>query len=437
MDGSATTPPRLSPDRAPTARRPGAVREGPAIVGQCPGLRRVLAAADRIAPTAMSVLVTGETGTGKEGLARRLHDASGRKGAFVVVNCASLPPELVESELFGHARGAFTGAVGDKRGLVLDANGGTLFLDEIGELTMEVQAKLLRLLQEKEIRPLGGRQVIKVDVRVVAATWRDLRVRVAEGAFREDLLYRLAVFELALPPLRERGDDVLLLARHVVDCFARQLGIGRRSLARSAGAALRGHEWKGNVRELQAVLARAAVLGDGRTITGADIQGALPVGPAAEAKVEQRLLALIGSAGEVTMGQILIALRVPRTTAWRAVTELVGTGKIVATGATKGRRYMLAVVVERTTPVAARDARWDAVLRIVGAEGKVNRQRVVEALTIPERTAGRLLAAMAEATALSARGGGRSLTYTAGGTCQPRNAVTVRRLGPAFDPGSG
>ena len=419
MDGSATTTPCPTPDRATTARRLDSMRGEPAIVGQCPGLRRVLAAADRIAPTAMSVLVTGETGTGKEGLARRLHDASGRKGAFVVVNCASLPPELVESELFGHARGAFTGAVGDKRGLVLDANGGTLFLDEIGELTMEVQAKLLRLLQEKEIRPLGGRQVLKVDVRVVAATWRDLRARVAEGAFRDDLLYRLAVFELALPPLRERGDDVLLLARHVVDGFARQVGIGRRSLARSAGAALRGHGWKGNVRELQAVLARAAVLGDGRTITGADIRGALSAAPAAEASVEERLLTLIGSAGEVTMGQIRVALRVPRTTAWRAVMELVGAGKIAAMGATKGRRYAVPVVVEPTATALARDARWDAVLGILATEGRVNRQRVVEALMLSERTAGRLLAAMAHCGVLLADGSGRSQRYSAGLAATP------------------
>ncbi|MDQ8165477.1 MAG: sigma-54 dependent transcriptional regulator [Gemmatimonadota bacterium] len=385
MDGSATTTPCPTPERATTARRPDSVRGEPAIVGQCPGLRRVLAAADRIAPTAMSVLVTGETGTGKEGLARRLHDMSGRKGAFVVVNCASLPPELVESELFGHARGAFTGAVGDKRGLVLDANGGTLFLDEIGELTMEVQAKLLRLLQEKEIRPLGGRQVIKVDVRVVAATWRDLRARVADGAFREDLLYRLAVFELALPPLRERGDDVLLLARHVVDGFVRQPGIGRRSLARSAGAALRGHEWKGNVRELQAVLARAAVLGDGRTITGADIRAALPVAPAAEASVDERLLTLIGSAGEVTMGQIMVALRVPRTTAWRVVTGLVAGGKVAATGTTKGRKYSTAATVALPAPASTADPRWDLILALVRAEGRVNRQGVVERLGLPER----------------------------------------------------
>jgi transcriptional regulator with GAF, ATPase, and Fis domain len=384
------------------------VRAPGEIIGQSPGLLRVLAATDRIAPTALSVLVTGETGTGKEGLARRLHDKSGRTGAFVVVNCASLPPELVESELFGHERGAFTGAVGAKRGLVLEADGGTLFLDEVGELPMEVQAKLLRLLQEREVRPLGGQRLIKVDVRVVAATWRDLRARIAEGAFREDLLYRLAVFELALPPLRERGDDVLLLARHVVEGFARQPGIGRRTLGRSAGAALRGHEWRGNVRELQAVLSRAAVLGDGRTINGADIRSALPAVAPAEGSVDERLLALVGSAGEVTMGQVMAALRVPRTTAWRAMAALVESGRVEAVGETKGRRYRVAGAKAVLVDV---EPRWEQVLAVARREGMVTRRRVVEVLGVPERTAGRLLAAMAMGGVLAQKGCGRALAY--------------------------
>lgn len=406
MDSSGST--SSVPTRAPTASRPDSVGAGPPIIGQSPCLLRVLAAADRIAPTGMSVLVTGETGTGKEGLARRLHDASRRTGPFVVVNCASLPPDLVESELFGHERGAFTGAVAPRKGLVLEASGGTLFLDEVGELPMEVQAKLLRLLQEREVRPLGGQRVIKVDVRVVAATWRDLRVRVAEGAFREDLLYRLAVFELALPPLRERGDDVLLLARHVVDGFARQPGIDRRDLGRSAGAALRGHEWRGNVRELQAVLARAAVLGDGRTINGADIRSALPAAPVAATSVDERLLALLGSAGEVTMGQVMAALRVPRTTAWRAMAALVESGKVEAVGETKGRRYRVAMApAERCRP----DPRWEQVLGIARREGHVTRHRVIEVLGVPERTAGRALAKAAAAGHLHPSGSGRGVVY--------------------------
>jgi transcriptional regulator with GAF, ATPase, and Fis domain len=399
---------------APAARFSSARAPSEAIIGQCPGLRRVLAAADKIAPTTMSVLVAGETGTGKEGLARRLHDASKRTGPFVVVNCASLPPELVESELFGHERGAFTGAVAPRKGLVLEASGGTLFLDEVGELPMDVQAKLLRLLQEKEVRPLGGQRVVKVDVRVVAATWRDLRARVVEGAFREDLFYRLATFELALPPLRERGDDVLLLARHIVDGFARQPGIGRRTLARTAGSALRAHEWRGNVRELQTVLARAAVLGDGRAITGADIRAALPAAKCEELSVEERVLALITSAGEVAVGQVMAALRVPRTSAWRALAALVEAGRIEAVGATRGRRYRLAAREAEAVPVAAEDPRWGQVLEIVRREGKVTRQRVVELLGVSESTAGRVLGEMAGGRALRLLGSGRGAAYAPG-----------------------
>ncbi len=391
------------------------------IIGQCPGLRRVLAAADKIAPTTMSVLVAGETGTGKEGLARRLHDASKRTGPFVVVNCASLPPELVESELFGHERGAFTGAVAPRKGLVLEASCGTLFLDEVGELPMDVQAKLLRLLQEKEVRPLGGQRVVKVDVRVVAATWRDLRARVAAGAFREDLFYRLATFELALPPLRERGDDVLLLSRHIVDGFARQPGIGRRTLARTAGAALRAHEWRGNVRELQTVLARAAVLGDGRVITGADIRAALPPAKSEEASVEERVLALVTSAGEVAVGQVMAALRVPRTTAWRALAALVGAGKIEAMGETRGRRYRWAARAPVAEAAPLDNPRTRQVLGIVTREGVVTRRRVVELLGVSESTAGRMLAVMAAAGTLAQKGSGRGLAYVF--ACRARRAL--------------
>ncbi|MFZ5480658.1 MAG: sigma 54-interacting transcriptional regulator [Myxococcota bacterium] len=418
-------------DGSPAARRDlralGAPLTREPIVGQSPALRRVLAAADRIAPTTMSVLVTGETGTGKEGLARRLHDASGRTGPFVVVNCASLPPDLVESELFGHERGAFTGAVGTRSGLVLEASGGTLFLDEVGELPMDVQAKLLRLLQEREVLPLGGQRAVKVDVRVVAATWRDLRARVAEGAFREDLLYRLATFELALPALRERGDDVLLLARHTVDGFVRQPGIGRRTLARTAGAALRAHEWRGNVRELQAVLARAAVLGDGRTITGADIRSALPQPKAGASSVEERVLALLESAGEVAVGQVMAALRVPRTTAWRAMAALVEAGKLEAVGETKGRRYRVARPRVAAAPAGAEDPRWAKVLEIARREGKVTRARVVEVLGVSESTAGRVLVEMFSAGAVGRTGSGRACTYSP----VTRSDLWLRRDPPA------
>jgi two-component system response regulator HydG len=229
------------------------------FVGRSSGLRRVLAQAERVAPTTQSVLVTGETGTGKEVLARFLHDRSGRTGPFVAVNCASLPKDLVESELFGHEKGSFTGAVGDKRGLVREAQGGTLFLDELGEMPLDVQVKLLRVLQERRVRPVGGRREEPVDVRVIGATLRDLKAEVVAGRFREDLWYRIGTFELALPPLRERGDDVVLMARAFAEGFAREPGVCARTLGRSAISALRGHAWPGNVRELRLMLLRAEI----------------------------------------------------------------------------------------------------------------------------------------------------------------------------------
>jgi transcriptional regulator with GAF, ATPase, and Fis domain len=344
----------------------------------------------------------------------------------VVVNCTSLPPDLAESELFGHERGAFTGAVGPRQGLVVEAAGGTLFLDEVGELPMDVQVKLLRLLQEKEVRPLGSQRVVKVDVRVVAATWRDLRALVAEGAFREDLLYRLAAFELSLPPLRERGDDVLLLAEHIVAGFARQPGIGRRLLARTAGAALRAHDWRGNVRELQAVLARAAVLGDGRTITGADIRAALPVVKAEAANVEERVLALVESAGEVAVGHVMAALRVPRTTAWRALAGLVEAGKLEAVGETRGRKYRVAGPKATAPSAGAEDPRWGRILEIARREGKVTRARVVEVLGVSESTAGRLLGSGCAVGHLERRGLGRKASYTCSPDRGPRCTRTSR-----------
>lgn len=246
-------------------------------------------------------------------------------------------------------------------------------------------------------------------MRVVAATWRDLRARAAEGAFRDDLRFRLATFEVALPPLRERGDDVVLLAEHVVAGLARTVGIGPRTLGRSAGAALRGYDWPGNVRELQAVLMRAAVLvKPGDAITGAQIRAVLPAKPTTEASVEDRLVALLTSAGEVGIGQVMAALCVPRTTAWRAMGVLVERGVVEATGLTKGRRYRLAAVESASE---AMDPRWEQVLALARREGRVTRQAAVELLGVPERTAGRVLADLAGAGALVASGKGRNACY--------------------------
>ena len=212
-----------------------------------------------------TVLVTGETGTGKEVVARAIHRHGRRSGGpFVAVNCAAIPRDLLESELFGHARGAFTGAAADRAGAFRDAHGGTLFLDEIGDMDPAMQAKILRTLQERVVTPVGGRPA-PVDVRVVAATHRDLGERVREGAFREDLYYRLAVVPVHLPPLRERAADILPLAEH----FLRQ--VGGPPLDAGAAGAIVGHAWPGNVRELRNVVQRLSALVRGRAATAADL----------------------------------------------------------------------------------------------------------------------------------------------------------------------
>jgi two-component system nitrogen regulation response regulator GlnG len=230
-----------------------------AIIGEDPALRSVLVRATRVAPTTMPVLVTGESGTGKELLARALHELGpAPAGPFVAVNCGALPRELAESELFGHERGAFTGAAARRSGWFEEASGGTLVLDEIGELPLELQPKLLRVLETGRLRRVGGAGEASVRVRVVAMTLRDLEREVARRAFREDLFYRLAGFHLALPPLRQRRDDIPLLASH----FLRELEpeLGPRRLDAGALAALRAARWVGNVRELRNVLRRAAIL---------------------------------------------------------------------------------------------------------------------------------------------------------------------------------
>ena len=230
------------------------------ILGNSPALLHVLAEVRQVAPADTSVLILGETGTGKELFARAIHEGSRRRGkALVKVNCAAIPAALIESEFFGHERGAFTGATSRRDGRFTLADGGTIFLDEVGELPLELQGKLLRVLQEGEFEPVGSSRTRKVDVRVVAATNRDLRRAVADGKFREDLYYRLSVFPLTLPALRERGADVLLLAESFARQFAARTGQRLAPIGPEAAASLRSYGWPGNVRELQNVIERAVI----------------------------------------------------------------------------------------------------------------------------------------------------------------------------------
>jgi PAS domain S-box-containing protein len=263
----------------------GELRElsrGGEVIGQCPGLTQVLRELEQVAKTTTTVLILGETGTGKELIARALHAMSDRsERPLIKVNCAAIPAALIESEFFGHERGAFTGATSKRDGRFTLADGGTIFLDEVGELPLELQGKLLRVLQEGELEPVGSSRTRKVDVRVVAATNRDLFRSIAEGKFREDLYYRLSVFPITLPPLRERGADVLLLAEEFLQRFAARMGRRVSPLTAAMAARLRTYPWPGNVRELQNVIERAVITAQDGVL---NLDRALPPGPAPEAE---------------------------------------------------------------------------------------------------------------------------------------------------------
>jgi formate hydrogenlyase transcriptional activator len=274
------------------------------IVGSSPALRTVLDEVRIVAPTGATVLIGGETGTGKELIAHAIHMHSERRQRpFVKVNCASIPAELLESELFGHEKGSFTGAVAQRIGRFEAADGGTLFLDEIGEMPLQLQTKLLRVLQEQEFERVGGSRTIQVDVRIVAATNRDLKGMVEENKFRADLYYRLAVFPMNVPPLRERREDIPLLTRYFVQKHAKRMGRSIESIPTHAMEALTNYDWPGNIRELQNVIERSVVLS-----SGSELHVALP-----ELDYKSAPVALHVSASNVTelseRARILLVLK--------------------------------------------------------------------------------------------------------------------------------
>jgi len=247
-------------------------------VGSSARIREVMALAERVAASDASIMIYGESGTGKELLARVIHRNSARRdGPFVAFDCSALAPSLVESELFGHEKGAFTGAQRARRGLFREASGGTLFLDEIGDVAPEVQNKLLRVIQEREIKPVGGDVFVKIDVRILAATNKNLRQLIRDGKFREDLYYRLAVVPIELPPLRGRREDIPALVEHLIGQVCADNDRRPKRVASSAMTLIMQHEWPGNVRELKNVVERLAILtGDAEVITEADVGDALP-----------------------------------------------------------------------------------------------------------------------------------------------------------------
>jgi len=312
------------------------------IIGRSAALRELLDRVVRVAPTDATVLISGESGTGKELVARALHASSRRSGKpFVPVNCAAITETLLESELFGHAKGAFTGALRARRGLFEEASGGTLFIDEIGETAPGFQAKLLRAIQEGEVRRVGESMPMRVDVRVIAATNQDLKLAVQQKRFREDLFYRLNVVPLRIPPLRERREDVPLLAQHFLTGYAKRTGV-RKSLAPDAAEKLVAYDWPGNVRELENMIEQAAALSASDEIRPVDIAFDPPAGvrnagtsepgravTLAEAVDDAERQAIEGALARCQgdLGQVARDLAVSSTTLWRKMKRLAITAR--------------------------------------------------------------------------------------------------------------
>ncbi len=259
------------------ARLRQAAEDRYAMVGDSPALHLVRELIDKVGPTAARVLITGENGTGKELVARAIHAVSPRRDRpLIEVNCAAIPSELIESELFGHMKGSFTGAFADRAGKFEQADGGTLFLDEVGDMSLSAQAKLLRVLQEGVVTRIGGAKPIQVDVRVLAATNKDLEIEIAESRFREDLLYRLNVVPIDVPPLRERLEDVPALVAHFAELLGASAGVPGKRFAEEAVRRLQTRPWPGNIRELRNAVERALILAPGKVVTAADVDRLLP-----------------------------------------------------------------------------------------------------------------------------------------------------------------
>ena len=297
------------------------------IVGSSPALQNVLSSIVKVAPTDSTVLITGETGTGKELIARAIHKHSQRsRRAFISVNCASIPSSLIASELFGHEKGAFTGALQRRQGRFELAHSGTIFLDEVGELPVEMQIALLRVLQERQFERVGGNQVLSTDVRVIAATNRDLSVAIAAGAFRADLFYRLNVFPIEVPPLRKRKEDISMLIEYFVKRYAEKIGKQIRKIDKSTLELCQAYPWPGNIRELQNIVERSVILcsGDVFWIEKAWLESSQPVGQGLPGPLPETLLnqekemieaALTESKGKVAGPEGAAAkLGIPRTT---------------------------------------------------------------------------------------------------------------------------
>jgi DNA-binding NtrC family response regulator len=327
--------------RTDEASQPAA--EPPLLIGRSAAIRRLLDLIDRVAPTDATVLITGERGTGKELIARSIQRASRwRDRPFVIVNCAALPPELLATELFGHERGAFTGALDRRAGLLAAADGGTLFLDEVGDLSLAGQAMLLRFLQERELRPLGGVRTVHVDVRVIAATNKDLERTIEGGQFRADLYDRLSEIVLRAPALRDRREDIPMLIEHFMAMHSRRHGVATPDVAPAARRALQVHTWPGNVRQLEKVISRAVVLGADGCITAFDFDVSAddrPTGPALLTERQREALRMAGVLGVVCRADLKARFGISGEAARRDLSSLVKAGYLRQSGRRRGSRY--------------------------------------------------------------------------------------------------
>jgi DNA-binding NtrC family response regulator len=303
------------------------VYSGKKIIGESTSIRKVMDLIRRVAPSDASVLIQGESGTGKELVAQAIHFESGRRdGPFVPVNCGAIPADLMESELFGHVKGAYTGATSGSEGLIREAHGGTLFLDEIAEMPLNLQVKLLRALQEKEVRSIGGKEVYQVDVRILAASNKDLKKSVAKGEFREDLFYRLNVINILVPPLRERDKDVEILAKYFIEYYSKRMAKPIRGTTRDFTEFLNSYHWPGNVRELQNLIERAVILADSETLTCSGMADSTPAPPRSAVPVDTNGMPLniedyirhVATRYQATHGEVEIAqmLGIGRKALW-------------------------------------------------------------------------------------------------------------------------
>lgn len=367
---------------------------------------------NRVAGEPVSVVLLGETGTGKELVARALHRRSGRKGPFIAVNCAAVPASIAESFFFGHERGAFSGADRRHVGVIEQANNGTLFLDEIADLPLELQAKLLRATQEREVIRVGqsAASPVKVDIRIVVGSHADLSARIEEKLFREDLYYRLREYLISLPPLRERDDDPLLLARH----FLKQRDPGLK-LRRDAVRLVRTYPWPGNVRELQSAVRAAAIDAGGADICAADLRAHLRVAlvPATAPRLapEERKARVIEAIGDRprSIGELVSATAIPRSTIRRVLEDLIEGAEVQALGEGRARRY-----ARRRSATGRPCAAKANALRLLDERGVVTRRDFVAVSGAAVRTANRQLGELVRAGVLRPNGRqGRAAGYVA------------------------